>query len=79
MPRTSKKAEAHQLLTSLLSGPNDIANGPATITPDTYNLWVSTWILPRLQHLIPELTRAEFRYATSQPQPVIIHGYTDNE
>ena len=35
----------------------------------SYRLWASTWILPRMVDLIPELKGFEYRYACSGLQP----------
>jgi hypothetical protein len=74
MPYTrSKKALAHELAVSVM-------RGPANLTPEQkplYNLWMSTWLLPKMQTLIPQLERMEYQFASSAEQTPVIHGYTD--
>jgi len=78
MPNKSRQAKAYRLL-------KDVARGPASIGHDVeakrnYNLWVSTWVLPTLVDLIPELKGAEIRVATTEDQhEPTLPGYTTKE
>jgi hypothetical protein len=72
MPQT-RRARAYQLL-------NDVARGPASLNEKdkaNYNLWVSTWILPKIVELIPELKGSEIKVCTAESQHKInLPGYT---
>lgn len=51
--RGSKKAKAQEILDMLHRGPAREKDG--SITAQTYNIWMSTWIVPYLPELIPQL------------------------
>lgn len=40
-----------------------------------YRLWMSTWVLPQLKALVPELADLDFHACTSQKQTVYLPGY----
>lgn len=73
MRTKTKVSKAHSVLSTLMTG-------PAHLTDDQragYNLWLSTWVVPQLAELIPQLgDKLEYRALSSEKQVPIIHGYT---
>ncbi len=69
----SKTSKAHAVLSSIMQGPASLPEAERK----NYNLWVSTWIVPQLAELIPQLgEKLDYRALSSENQKPFIHGYS---
>jgi hypothetical protein len=68
MPKTknTRKQKAKDLLETAIRGPKffDMGDKPFTVekAKAQYELWSSSWIIPRLKDLVPELRDKKYKY-----------------
>lgn len=73
MRTKTKVSKAHDVLKTLMTGPSHLTDAQRA----GYNLWLSTWVVPKLAELIPQLgEKLEYTALSSETQAPIIHGYT---
>ena len=66
MPNKTRKNRARELLERLEKGPQGMSVTERERA--VYRLWVTTWVLPELVHLVPELKNAVHSpVCTSEP------------
>ncbi len=65
----TKAQRARALAYKVAKGPASLDGG--TLTRAGYNLWMSTWILPEIVELIPQLKDFEYRPITTVTQDFV--------
>jgi hypothetical protein len=69
-PRTTRKQKANELMRLVAKGPASFMDDPALA--QSYRLWSSSWLLPLIVELVPELRgRDDWQVASSAPQPYL--------
>jgi hypothetical protein len=68
MDKSNRQALAYDLANTIATGPSGMRAEDLAL----YRLWMSTWVLPKLVALQPELDGLNYRAATSREQPFFL-------